>query len=262
MCRGRPTALLANRFHSEVDVEVRQDSCRLVSRIREAFGPRLHGLKESLALPSCWQQRTLKAMRERAWGPAKLKRCFVQYAKYVGQFTRWMGLIVANADADEVKAFLLPNLVDEVRDSTHKISHRRMLIRLLEAMGVTEEEIEQAPSRDETVAGCRYFEELYGSPRTLESLFAFGPGTEAVSWCFLEPMREVARAFGLNESQLLYFDVHAPYQEAAHVGAVDDAIYAELARQPEERWEEQFTLGCRTAEKAASVHQQFFDMEP
>ncbi len=106
-------------------------------------------------------------MREESWGPGMLKRFFVQYAKYVHRFTNWLGLIVANAASTEVQAYLVPNLAGEVRDATHQISHRQMLARLLTAIGVDEGEIERTPSRDETARGCRFFEEQYGSSRTL-----------------------------------------------------------------------------------------------
>lgn len=232
-------------------------------RVRSVFDGRLSRLKSGLAAPDSWNQRVVRGLREGRFDRPVLRRFFVQYARYVRRFTNWLGYVVANAELEEVQSLLVPNLVDELRDPVHGVSHRELLLRLMEAMGIERTAIEQATDRDETAKGFAFFDVLYKSSATVDSLFAFGPGTEAVSWCFLEPMREAARAeFGLSGDQLAYFDVHDPSLEAAHVGAVDQAIYAELARQPEERREEQFTLGCRKAEEAAFAHRDFFDMVP
>lgn len=229
--------------------------------VQDGIRRSLQNMHQRLSQPDRWKQPVLRRMREGSLTPAHLRAFMLEYYHYVYGFTSWLGQVIARADDDRIRALLIPNLVEEVTDPSCGRSHRDLLIDLLHALDLSDVEIRASEPKVETRAAARFFDDLYSSEKTLESLFAFGPGTEGVSFCFLEPMETaLRRAFSLDEESLRYFTVHRPEKEHAHVGALDDAILLCLSGMAASEQQSGVEHGEHAAEQAAMQHQRLFSI--
>jgi|SRR5579883_2264390 len=225
---------------------------------------RLATLEARLTASRLWQEPVLRAFDEAQLSRAEIREFMVQYYHYVRRFIGWIGLLLTHSDDDRIRFYLLPHLSDEINDRATRSSHRTLLMDLLVALGLDDQEIVASRPRPETARCERYFWDLYSTGRTLDGLFALGPGTEAVSCCFLEPMeRGIRRAFNLPEEAYQYFEVHRPEVEQAHVEFLNDAIRHTISRVASvEEAERLWQRGASAAEEAVGVHQQIFRLMP
>jgi len=186
----------------------------------------------------------------------------LQYYHYVHRFAGWLSLVIAHAEDDRIRALLIPNLSDEVTDSASGKSHRQLLVDLLLALGISEEEIKSSRPYLETKAAEAHFWDLFSSGKTIEGLFALGPGTEGVSECFLAHMEEaVRREFSVDPAAMHYFTVHKPEVECAHADSLDRAILFYFSGLNDLERSEAWARGERAAIEAVRAHHRLFSIQ-
>ena len=146
-----------------------------------------------------------------------------EYRYLVHRFPQWLALVIGRSEHQRVWQWLLPNLVEECGSLDGEPSHLALLDRTLASCGVTG--MEQYHATDETRAAENWFYGVFAERDTYESLCVLGPGTEAISQTFLQPLEEcLRRELGGDNLDLEYFAAHRTEVEAQHAEHIEAAI--------------------------------------
>jgi hypothetical protein len=186
--------------------------------------------------------------------------CFavVEYRYLVHRFSQWLAMLIARSDQEKIRQLLLSNLVDELGGLESGPTHLELLDRLLESMGVTSF-VDFRP-KEFTHATEEWFTKAIGEFPLYDSLCILGPGTEEISYTFLEPLENaIKKTFFNRRLDLRYFDVHRGTLEDIHVEQILQAImYLEEAADKEEKIALKNSKIMRV-EEATNYHKFFWD---
>ncbi len=147
----------------------------------------------------------------------------LEYRYLVHRFPQWLALVIGRSEHERIWQWLLPNLVEECGSLDGEPSHLALLDRTMASFGVAG--VEQYHPTDETRAAENWFYDVFAEQNTYESLCVLGPGTEAISQTFLQPLEEcLRRKLGGDNLDLAYFAAHRTEVEAQHAEHIDAAI--------------------------------------
>lgn len=157
----------------------------------------------------------------------------LQHYALVGQFTRYMELLLLKAPSSEQKLWLAKVLVDEYGEGSDGQDHTTLYRAYLDRVGATDEEIATRELRPETWWFVGEHLRICREEPFLVGLGALGPGHEwAIPKMFSHVIPGLARA-GVDVEERLYFDLHTE-QDVDHGAWMTEAL-AKLARTPETR---------------------------
>jgi pyrroloquinoline quinone (PQQ) biosynthesis protein C len=186
-----------------------------------------------------------------------LEHCLLEYRFLVRRFTQWLAAIIARSDDQRIGQLLLDNLVDELGGLEGPPSHLQLLDALLTSCGVLN--VERHRPSAETVAIEAWFLRAVREEPVLHALCVLGPGTEAISSQFLEPLeRGVVRAFPDRKLDVRYFDVHRTQVEARHAEDINKAIELACGGLDEVGGPQADKLKTEWAQAARQQHEHFW----
>lgn len=185
--------------------------------------------------------------------PMHLLACLVEYRYLVGRFPQWLALTIGHSQCERVRQLLLPNLIRE-SGSDRELSHLSLLDGCILSCGAayTDAHIPRPATR------CveEWFFRVFASGNLYSSLCVLGPGTEAISWSFLQPLcHGLKGAFGQSQVDLSYFDVHRPDNEDEDARMIQEAMHLIEQRSPIDLSVERAAM----VNAAIDKHQQFWD---
>lgn len=146
-----------------------------------------------------------------------------EYRYFVHRFPQWLALTIGRATQERVRQLLLPNLVEECGSFDGAPSHLALLDRTLASCDIRD--VEAYVPTKETRASEAWFYRACSEERAYASLCVLGPGTEAISHSFLDPLEDCVRhAYAGRDLDLEYFAVHKTEVEAKHAEQIEEAI--------------------------------------
>ncbi|MCI0557411.1 MAG: iron-containing redox enzyme family protein [Nitrososphaera sp.] len=147
----------------------------------------------------------------------------LEYRYLVRRFPQWLALCIGRSENERVRRLLLPNLIEELGGCGNAPSHLTLLDRTIESCGITDAR-EHAPT-EETFKIEGWFFAVFSEQPIYNALCVLGPGTEAISSQFLEPLEEgLMRASPTRLLNLDYFAAHRTEMEEQHSLHIEQTI--------------------------------------
>ena len=152
-----------------------------------------------------------------------LEVVLAEYRYLVRRFPQWLSLTIGRCEDEKVRQLLVPNLVEECGVWNDRASHLSLLDQCLRTCGVPVAST-YAPLKS-TQEAERWFFDVFSNEPTYVQLCVLGPGTEAVSQCFLKPLEQGLRnGFPESTVDFSYFEAHKTEMEEIHVRNIEEAI--------------------------------------
>lgn len=155
--------------------------------------------------------------------PQALTFSLLEYRYLVRRFPQWLALTIGRSEHERVRRLLLPNLTEELGGCGNEPSHLMLLDKTIESCAITG--ANEHSTTDTTRKIEAWFFSVFSEQPVYNALCVLGPGTEAISSEFLDPLEEGLKcAFSSRSLDLEYFAVHRTEMEAQHTEYIDHAI--------------------------------------
>ena len=146
-----------------------------------------------------------------------------QHFALVGNFTRYMELLLLNAPDSESKSWLAKVLVDEYGERSDGQDHAQLYTHFMHAAGITPGTELDQPLHPEVVGFIREHFRICTQEPFLVGLGALGPGHEwAIPTMFTHAVAGLRKA-GFKEEEILYWTCHQE-QDKDHGAWLEEAL--------------------------------------
>lgn len=146
-----------------------------------------------------------------------------QHYALVGNFTRYMELLLLNAPDSQAKSWLAKVLVDEYGERSHGEDHAQLYAHFMHAAGINPGDEENQPLHPEVVHFIREHYRICTQESFLVGLGALGPGHEwAIPTMFTHVIAGLRKA-GFAEREIEYWTCHNE-QDQDHGAWLEEAL--------------------------------------
>lgn len=217
-------------------------------------------LEQSARSNPVWKHPVFDELRSGHATPDELRLLLIQYFYYVERFASRLCALAGRATEEQARLAVARNIFEEMGgDDGQEATHLNLIRRLLRDTGAEQLLTTQPPLPTTRIAEM-YFQGLCVDGTTWDALFAMGPGTEAVSQLFLDPMElAVEKTFGMLRGTVPYFVVHYPETDMAHAEAIKIALVSYLSALPEQGRQPAMAQGQGIVGAAVMAHGLLFE---